>query len=172
MHILLDIKKLLQRLLSITVTSGFSMMPSRLLTILLVLLFAILPRQEVAADDGNHNRNWEDGFASWDEFGHDNSDNCNIPKLTVEEWEMGRYWEGNVPVIVKNVTGGWAANHNWKLSEMLERYPDAQATMGDATLIGRKGPDDLKSILTQTTIKVREEKGDIFDLLLPICRHP
>jgi len=32
----------------------------------------------------------------------------------VEEWEVGRYWEGNQPVLVKNATDGWAALNNWK----------------------------------------------------------
>ena len=91
------------------------------------------------------------GYASWDEFGHDNS-GCKIPTLTVEEWEEGRYWEKDLPVIVQNVTTRWTANNNWKLSEMLKRYPDTQATMGPATLIGRKGPDST-SALTTTTIK-------------------
>ena len=67
-------------------------------------------------DYGNHNENWEDGPSSWDEFGHDNDpDVCGLPRITVEEWEDKRYWEGKYgPVIVMNVTDGWAALNNWK----------------------------------------------------------
>ena len=49
-------------------------------------------------DYGNHNLNWEDGPASWEEFGHDNApDVCGVPRLTVEEWEAGRYWVDTGP---------------------------------------------------------------------------
>jgi hypothetical protein len=49
------------------------------------------------------------------EFDHNNDPEvCGIPRLTVEEWEAGRYWEGKKPVIVMNVTDGWAAMENWK----------------------------------------------------------
>ena len=66
-------------------------------------------------DYGNHNLEWEDGPTSWEEFGHANApDVCGLPVLTVEEWEAGKYWEGNKPVLVKNVTDGWAALQNWK----------------------------------------------------------
>ena len=59
--------------------------------------------------------NWEDAPASRDEFDHDNDPSvCGIPVLTVEEWEAGRYWEGSKPVLVKNVTDGWAALKHWK----------------------------------------------------------
>lgn len=106
-------------------------------------------------DYGNHNENWEDGPTSWSEFGHDNDPSvCGIPHLTVAEWEAGRYWEKDQPVIVKNVTAGWAANHNWKLSEMLKRYPDAEATMGDGRRVGEIGPDGAGNLLTPTTVKV------------------
>ena len=109
---------------------------------------------ETQIDYGNHNVEWEDGHASWDEFGHDNDPNvCGIPVLTVEEWERGKHWEGNRPVLVKNITDGWAALKHWKLQEMLRRYPDAEATMGDAKLIGETGPDQLGRILTPTTVK-------------------
>eukprot|EP00804_Cyclotella_cryptica_P020021 CCRYP_007896-RA/>CCRYP_007896-RA protein AED:0.46 eAED:0.46 QI:229/1/0.66/1/0.5/0.66/3/0/148 len=61
--------------------------------------------------------NWEDAPASREEFDHDNDPEvCGLPILTVEEWEAGRYWEGNKPVIVKNVTAGWAAMEHWKKS--------------------------------------------------------
>ena len=80
-------------------------------------------------DYGNHNRNWEDGPTSWSEFGHDNSpDVCGLPLISVEEWESGRYWERDTPVMVANVPAHWDALHNWKLSEMLYRYPNAEAT--------------------------------------------
>jgi len=66
-------------------------------------------------DYGNHNSEWEDGPSSWDEFGHDNDPAvCGLPVLTVEEWEAGKYWDGNKPVLVRNVTDGWAALDNWK----------------------------------------------------------
>jgi len=56
-----------------------------------------------------------DAPASKEEFDHDNSpDVCGLPILTVEEWEAGRYWKGKKPVIVKNVTDGWAALEHWK----------------------------------------------------------
>ena len=68
-----------------------------------------------AIDYGNHNQEWEDGPSSWEEFGHDNDPSvCSLPRITVEEWEAGRYWDGPKPVIVKNATDGWAALHNWK----------------------------------------------------------
>jgi hypothetical protein len=71
--------------------------------------------EEENIDYGNHNLEWEDGPSSWDEFGHDNApDICGVQVLTVQEWEEGRYWAGNKPVIVKNVTDGWAALNNWK----------------------------------------------------------
>ena len=58
---------------------------------------------------------WEDAPASREEFDHDNDPEvCGIPFLTVEEWEAGRYWEGSKPVMVKNVTDGWAALEHWK----------------------------------------------------------
>ncbi|KAL7467087.1 hypothetical protein ACHAXS_007352 [Conticribra weissflogii] len=97
---------------------------------------------------------WEDGPASREEFDHDNApDVCGIPVLTVEEWEAGRYWEGSKPVLVKNVTDGWAALEHWKKQEMLRRYPDAEATMGEARLVGETGPDEAGSTLTPTTVK-------------------
>ena len=71
--------------------------------------------EEENIDYGNHNLEWEDGPSSWDEFGHDNApDICGVQVLTVQEWEEGRYWAGNKPVIVMNVTDGWAALNNWK----------------------------------------------------------
>ena len=109
-------------------------------------------------DYGNHNLEWEDGPASWEEFGHDNDPSvCGLPVLTVEEWEEGRYWEGNKPVLVKNVTDGWAALKNWRLQEMLRLYPDAEATMGDCRKVGESGPDAAGNLLSPTTVKVREQ---------------
>ena len=61
------------------------------------------------------NKTIADGPASTEEFDHDNDPSiCGLPFLTVEEWESGRYWEGDKPVIVKNVTAGWAAMEHWK----------------------------------------------------------
>jgi len=66
-------------------------------------------------DYGNHNSEWEDGPSSWNKFGHDNDPAmCGLSVLTVEEWEAGKYWDGNKPVLVRNVTDGWAALENWK----------------------------------------------------------
>ena len=113
---------------------------------------------EEIIDYGNHNLEWEDGPASWEEFGHDNDPSvCGLPVLTVEEWEEGRYWEGNKPVLVKNVTDGWAALKNWRLQEMLRLYPDAEATMGDGRKVGESGPDAAGNLLSPTTVKVREQ---------------
>ena len=33
--------------------------------------------------------------------------------ISVEEWEEGRYWERDVPVIVRNVTDHWKALEHW-----------------------------------------------------------
>ena len=124
-----------------------------------MIICTILPITLLSAHDndnidyGNHNLNWEDGHSSWDEFGHDNSE-CGLPVLSVEEWEAGKYWEGDQPVLVKNVTKGWAALNNWKLHEMLKRYPNAEATMGDARFIGEQGPDSYSQQMTHTTVKV------------------
>jgi len=103
-------------------------------------------------DYGNHNAEWEDGPTSWEEFGHDN-ENCGVQYLTVEEWERGKYWDGNIPVIVRNVTRGWKALHNWKKQEMIRRYPDAEATMGDGRRVGEIGPDEAGNVLSPTTVK-------------------
>ncbi|KAL7554042.1 hypothetical protein ACHAWF_018397 [Thalassiosira exigua] len=117
-------------------------------------LYVMSPNDMEVIDYGNHNTEWEDGHASWDEFGHDNDPSaCGLPILTVEEWERGRYWEGDKPVLVRNVTSGWPALKNWKLQEMLSRYPDVEATMGDAQLIGETGPDSPSQVLTRTTVK-------------------
>ncbi|KAL3817728.1 hypothetical protein ACHAXA_002488 [Cyclostephanos tholiformis] len=105
-------------------------------------------------DYGNHNLRWEDGPSSWDEFGHDNDPSvCRMQIMTVEEWESGRHWRNNVPVMVTNVTSGWAANVNWELEEMLRRYPDAEATMGDGRRVGEIGPDAAGRLLDPTTVK-------------------
>lgn len=101
------------------------------LTKTLLLLFAILsiiiatvnseqeeiiPPNNNNIDYGNHNQEWEDGPTSWTEFGHDNAPEiCGLPIISVTEWEEKRWWEGKLgPCIVKNVTDGWAALHNWK----------------------------------------------------------
>lgn len=68
---------------------------------------------------------WDDAPASWEEFGHDNDPSvCRVPILTVEEWEQGRYWEREEPVLVKNVTDGWPALEHWTKEELLRRHPD------------------------------------------------
>lgn len=96
---------------------------------------------------------WEDGHSSWEEFGHDNNPEiCGLPLLTVTEWESGRYWERNTPVLVSGVTNGWAALSNWKKHEMLRRYPNAEATMGDAKVTGETGPDNAGKNLSPTTL--------------------
>mmetsp|Transcript_25972 Transcript_25972/g.55845 ORF Transcript_25972/g.55845 Transcript_25972/m.55845 type:complete len:363 (-) Transcript_25972:131-1219(-) len=120
-----------------------------------LLAVSIVRSQETdEIDYGNHNLDWEDGPTSWEEFGHDNDPSvCSLRFLTVEEWEAGKYWEGDQPVIVKNVTDGWAALNNWKLQEMLRRYPDAEATMGDGRRVGEIGPDEAGNLLTPTTVK-------------------
>ena len=57
----------------------------------------------------------QDSPASWEEFGHDNDPNaCGLPVLTIDKWEAGSYWEGSKPVLVRNVTDGWAAPSNQK----------------------------------------------------------
>lgn len=105
-------------------------------------------------DYGNHNQNWEDGPASWSEFGHDNSPEiCGLPLISVKEWESGRYWERDTPIMVANVTAQWDALHNWQLSEMLQRYPNAEATMGDGRRVGEIGPDGAGNLLTPTTVR-------------------
>lgn len=55
-----------------------------------------------------------DGPASREEFYHDDPELCRLKRLTVEEWEAGKYWEGKEPVIVTNVTEGWLALEHWK----------------------------------------------------------
>jgi hypothetical protein len=98
-------------------------------------------------------KEWEDGQSSWEEFGHDNNpDICGLPLLSVAEWENGRYWERNKPVLVSGVTDGWAALSNWKKQEMLHRYPNAEATMGDAKIVGETGPDNAGKNLSPTTL--------------------
>lgn len=75
-----------------------------------------IPPNNNEIDYGNHNQEWEDGPTSWSEFGHDNSPEiCGLPIISVTEWEEKRWWEGKLgPCIVKNVTDGWPALHNWK----------------------------------------------------------
>ena len=92
-----------------------------LFTILIIIIATVNSQQEEippnkTVDYGNHNQEWEDGPTSWSEFGHDNSPEiCGLPIISVAEWEEKRWWEGKLgPVIVKNVTDGWAALHNWK----------------------------------------------------------
>ena len=57
---------------------------------------------------------WEDAPSSRDEFDHGNDKRlCGLPIVSVEQWEAGRLWEGEQPVIVKNVTDGWKALEHW-----------------------------------------------------------
>lgn len=60
-------------------------------------------------------KDWEDAPASWEEYGHDNDESvCGVPRLTIEQWEKGKYWQKNKPVIVMNVTEHWPAAQHWK----------------------------------------------------------
>ncbi len=60
-------------------------------------------------------KDWEDAPASWEEYGHDNDESvCGVPRLTIEQWEKGKYWQKNKPVIVMNVTEHWPAVQHWK----------------------------------------------------------
>eukprot|EP00579_Thalassiosira_antarctica_P000628 CAMPEP_0201867376 /NCGR_PEP_ID=MMETSP0902-20130614/1622_1 /ASSEMBLY_ACC=CAM_ASM_000551 /TAXON_ID=420261 /ORGANISM="Thalassiosira antarctica, Strain CCMP982" /LENGTH=394 /DNA_ID=CAMNT_0048392519 /DNA_START=49 /DNA_END=1233 /DNA_ORIENTATION=+ len=127
---------------------------SLLTTALLALSIVRSQETDEPIDYGNHNPEWEDGPSSWEEFGHDNDPSvCGLPVLTVEEWEAGKYWDGNKPVLVKNMTDGWAALNHWKKQEMIRRYPDAEATMGDGRRVGEVGPDDAGNVLSPTTVK-------------------
>lgn len=97
---------------------------------------------------------WEAAPASIEEFDHDNDKNvCRLPIITVEEWERGRYWEREEPVIVKNVTDGWPALEHWTKEEFLRRYPDVRVGMGRSKDLGQTGPDDAGDALTKTTIQ-------------------
>jgi len=97
---------------------------------------------------------WEDGPNSAEEFDHGNPPElCDIRRATVEEWEAEKLWEGIHPIIVMNVTDGWAANTKWKKQEMLHHYPDAEATMGATRIVGDYGPDAAGKHLTLTTLK-------------------
>lgn len=108
-------------------------------------------------DYGNHNTKWSQGPSSWEEFGHANDPNiCRLQTITLDEWERGKYWRYNVPVMVMNVTADWDANMNWELDEMLRRYPNAEATMGDGRRVGEIGPDAAGRLLSPTTVKVRK----------------
>ena len=52
---------------------------------------------------------------SAEEFDHGNPPElCDIRRATVEEWEAEKLWEGSNPIMVVNVTDGWAANTKWK----------------------------------------------------------
>lgn len=57
---------------------------------------------------------WEGAPSSADEFDHDNDPSvCRLQIISVEEWEEGRYWEYEEPVIVRGVTEGWNALEHW-----------------------------------------------------------
>ena len=105
---------------------------------------------ETTIDYGNRNVEWEDGPTSWDEFGHDNAqDVCGIPNISVEEWEAGRYWEGDTPVIIRNVTNGWAALHTMKKQEIVKHFSDVKVLPSDT----RARPRPLGTL--KVTFKVR-----------------
>ena len=56
------------------------------------------------ADYGNHTARWDQGHSSWEEFGHENDpDVCRMMTITPDEWERGKYWRHNVPVMVSRV---------------------------------------------------------------------
>ncbi len=87
---------------------------SLLVTASLLLLLSVIVVGYGTADDVMP-MEWEDGPSSWTEFGHDNDDSlCGLRSLTLDKWEGGRHWLGNVPVLVSGVTDGWKALYNWK----------------------------------------------------------
>lgn len=97
---------------------------------------------------------WEEAPSSVEEFDHDNRKSvCRLPVVSVEEWERGRYWEGEEPVIVQNVTGGWLALDHWTKEEFLRRYPDVVVGMGSSRDLGQTGPDDAGDKLQKTSIQ-------------------
>ena len=49
---------------------------------------------------------------------------------------------------------------------MIRRYPDQEATMGEARLVGETGPDQAGNRLSPTTIKVRVHYLLIYSFLL------
>jgi hypothetical protein len=61
-------------------------------------------------------------------------------------------WEGETPVIVKNVTDNWKAHQHWTKEELLRRYPDVVVGMGSSKALGQTGPDDAGDALRRTTI--------------------
>ena len=66
------------------------------------------------ASTGRYHSTWEEAPASAEEFDHDNDENvCRLSIISVDEWESGRHWEGEEPVIVRNVTDGWRALEHW-----------------------------------------------------------
>jgi len=102
---------------------------------------------------GNYST-WEEAPNSLDEFDHDNSKHiCGLPILTVEEWEEGRFWEAENPVIVKNVTAGWRALVHWTKEELVRRYPDVMVGMGESKKLGQTGPDDADDTFRKVSIK-------------------
>lgn len=48
---------------------------------------------------------------------------------------------------------------------MLRLYPDAEATMGEARLVGETGPDNAGKYLSPTTVKVRFPPCSLHSLL-------
>ena len=81
--------------------------------IMLFLYFGSSSKSQPSSTVGRY-LTWEEAPASIEEFDHDNDKRvCRLPILSVEEWEMGRYWEREMPVIVKNVTDGWPALEHW-----------------------------------------------------------
>lgn len=56
--------------------------------------------------------------------------------------------------MVTNVSADWDANVHWELDEMVRRYPNAEATMGDGRRVGEIGPNAAGRLLSPTTVKV------------------
>jgi len=110
------------------------------------------------SDDGEISlgryKTWDEAPASYEEFDHDNDPSvCRLPFVTVEEWEKNRMWEGETPVIVKNVTDNWKALEHWTKEELLRRYPNVVVGMGNSKDLGQTGPDQAGDALSRTTIK-------------------
>lgn len=85
-------------------------------------------------------KTWEEAPASYEEFDHDNDPSvCRLPIVTVEEWEEKRMWEGETPVMVKNVTENWSALQHWTKEELMKRYPDMVVGMGNSKELGQGG---------------------------------
>ena len=65
-------------------------------------------------------------------------------------WKYARYTK-----VYWNVSYSHTAILLFVRREMLQRYPDAEATMGDGRRVGETGPDEAGNLLSPTTVKVR-----------------